>query len=90
MTDEPKPRKRDFVDMRDFLRASSEWAERNRCDWPWSGPADEDDEVYFVLTRKGHEELDKLITDDASSGGLAPLASPDWNAPPPSPGEPDA
>lgn len=44
----PKPRKADFTDMRDFLRASAEWAEQWNV-WPWGGPKDEDDDEYFEV-----------------------------------------
>lgn len=43
-----KPRKKDFTDMREFLRAAAEWANANMSEWPWGGPKDEDDEYYFV------------------------------------------
>ncbi len=44
----PKPRKQDFSDMGEFLRASAEWAEKWNV-WPWGGPREEDDEYYFVV-----------------------------------------
>lgn len=44
-----KPRKRDFSDMREFLRASATWAEANMNEWPWGGQKDEDDEYYFEV-----------------------------------------
>lgn len=43
-----KPRKKDFTDMREFLRAAAAWAEANMGEWPWGGPKDEDDEYFFV------------------------------------------
>ena len=45
-----KPRKKDFTDMREFMRAAAEWANANMNEWPWGGPKDEDDEYYFVVT----------------------------------------
>lgn len=45
----PKPRKQDFADMRDFLRASAAWAETWNV-WPWGGPKDEDDEFVFEVS----------------------------------------
>lgn len=44
-----KPRKRDFTDMREFMRAAAEWANANMNEWPWGGPKDEDDDYYFVV-----------------------------------------
>jgi hypothetical protein len=48
-----KPRKGDFADKREFLRASAEWAEANRRGWPWGGPKDEDDDYYYVVRAHG-------------------------------------
>ncbi len=45
-----KPRKRDYSDMREFLRASAAWAAEHMNEWPWGGPKDEDDEYYFTVT----------------------------------------
>lgn len=47
-----KPKKKDFTDMREFLRASAAWAETNRPrnEWPWGGAKDEDDDYYFIVT----------------------------------------
>lgn len=52
----PKPRKADFADMGEFLRASAEWAEMWNV-WPWGGPKDEDDDYYFDVpdTKSGHQ-----------------------------------
>lgn len=44
-----KPRKTDFTDMREFMRAAAVWAESHMNEWPWGGPKDEDDEYYFVV-----------------------------------------
>lgn len=44
-----KPKKKDFTDMREFLKASAAWAEANMNEWPWGGPKDEDDEYCFVV-----------------------------------------
>lgn len=44
----PKPRKSDFTDMREFMRASAAWAQEWNV-WPWGGPKDEDDDYYFVV-----------------------------------------
>jgi hypothetical protein len=46
-----KPRKKDFTDMREFLRASAAWAEEHMKEWPWGGPKDEDDDYYFVVAQ---------------------------------------
>ena len=46
-----KPRKKDFTDMREFLRASAAWAEEHMKEWPWGGPKDEDDDYYFVAAQ---------------------------------------
>lgn len=43
-----KPKKRDFTDMREFLRAAAAWANENMNEWPWGGLKDEDDEYYFM------------------------------------------
>ncbi len=48
MTAPGKPKKRDFADKLEFLRASAAWAEANMGEWPWGVPRDEDDEYYFV------------------------------------------
>lgn len=45
----PKPRKQDFTDMREFMRASADWAEKWNV-WPWGGPRDEDDEYVFIVS----------------------------------------
>lgn len=55
-----KPRKRDFTDMREFMRAAAAWAEDNRNEWPWGGPKDEDDEYYFVV----YVAAPQLLTED--------------------------
>jgi hypothetical protein len=44
-----KPRKKDFADMREFMKAAAAWAEANMGAWPWSGPPDEDDDYFVVL-----------------------------------------
>jgi hypothetical protein len=45
-----KPRKKDFTDMREFMRAAAAWADANRPrnEWPWGGPKDDDDNYYFI------------------------------------------
>lgn len=48
MTTNGKPRKKDFTDMREFMKAAAAWAEANNGEWPWGGPKDEDDEYCFV------------------------------------------
>jgi hypothetical protein len=45
----PKPRKQDFADMRDFMKASAEWSEQWNA-WPWGAAKDEDDRYYFVVS----------------------------------------
>lgn len=50
MTINGKLRKKDFSDMREFLRAAA-WAEANMNEWPWGGPKDEDDEFYFAIPK---------------------------------------
>lgn len=52
-TTNDKPRKRDYADKREFLRAAAAWAEANMREWPWGGPKDEDDEYYFVVVERG-------------------------------------
>jgi hypothetical protein len=47
--DTHKPRKRDYTDKLEFLRASAKWAELHMKEWPWGGPKDEDDEYYFIV-----------------------------------------
>ena len=42
----PKPRKKDFTDWNEFMKASAAWAEVWNV-WPWGGPKDEDDDFYF-------------------------------------------
>ncbi len=51
-----KPRKKDFIDPREFLRAAAEWAKDNMSEWPWGGPKDEDDEYYFVAADRVTDE----------------------------------
>jgi hypothetical protein len=53
MTTNSKPRKKDFADMREFMRAAAAWAESNMNEWPWGGQKDEEDEYYFVVTDTG-------------------------------------
>lgn len=44
-----KPRKKDFVDKYEFLKASAIWAKENMNEWPWGGLKDEDDDYYFIV-----------------------------------------
>jgi hypothetical protein len=53
----PKPRKKDFVLVGDFMRASAEWAEKYNH-WPWGGPRDEDDDYFFEVVEPSTGEKD--------------------------------
>lgn len=52
MTIGGKPRKKDFTDMREFMRAAAAWADANMNEWPRGGPKDEDDDYYFVVLER--------------------------------------
>jgi hypothetical protein len=47
-----KPRKRDYADKMEFLRASAAWAEDNMGEWPWDNSRDEDDDYVYVRITK--------------------------------------
>jgi hypothetical protein len=47
----PKPRKCDFTDMREFMRASAEWAQQWNV-WPWNDKDDEDDQYVYDIGGK--------------------------------------
>lgn len=50
-----KPKKRDFKDMNEFLKASAAWAKEHMNEWPYGGPKDEDDDFVYVLKDKVNE-----------------------------------
>lgn len=58
-----KPRKKDFADMREFMRAAATWAEANMNEWPWGGPKDDDDDYCFVALDQ-HGEASSVTSAD--------------------------
>lgn len=48
MTRPPKPKKKDFSDLKEFLKQSAAWAEVYNT-WPWGGPKDEDDDYVYEV-----------------------------------------
>ena len=68
-----KPKKKDFIDMREFLRAAAAWANENMTEWPWGGPKDEDDKYYFVVVNNPTADTKRLLPHDCA-GSAAEVA----------------
>lgn len=55
MTSNDKPRKRNYPDIQEFMKASAAWAEVHMKEWPWGGKKDEDDDYYFEVFEQGKQ-----------------------------------
>ncbi len=67
-----KPRKKDFTDMREFLRASAEWATANMGEWPWGGAkaSETSPGSYSILNREHHTMTDEEAINIAKLYGV--------------------